>query len=249
MSAFDTNAGTGESTNLITEDFLGNLVGEGKKFTDAEALARGKYEADLHVTGLEKQLAELREDLDQGSKITELMALVKDQIIKPVEDPKPTPNVDPSDTSSGQMTEEELKALIETHVSDRDSKTLETKNLMEADKALMDKYGADAGRVLASRAHSLGMTVDEMKAVASKNVKAFTRLMSMDEGNPTLESGSLLGGGQRSESGQTKGAETRNSAYYSKLRKDNKNYYYSPKVQMQLMKDAEAMGDAFNNNS
>ncbi len=247
MSAFDTNAGTTALADPITEDFLGNLVGEGKKFTDAEALARGKYEADLHVTGLEKQLAELREDLDQGSKITELMELVRNQN-KPQDPPTP-PKEGPGDTSSGQMTEEELKALIETHVSERDKHTLETRNLEQADKAMLDKYGSDAGRVLTHRANSLGMSVDEMKAVASKNVKAFTRLMGMDGDDKSLETSSLLGGGKRSESGSSKGAEVRDSAYYSKLRKENKSYYYNPKVQMQLMKDAESMGEAFYSNS
>ena len=93
------------------------------------------------------------------------------------------------------------------------------------------------------------MTVDEMKELASRNTKAFFRLMGMDGDSRSRETSSLLGGGQRSEGAQTKGAETRNFAYYQKLRKENKGQYYNPKIQMQYMKDAEDMGEAFYSNS
>jgi hypothetical protein len=250
MSAFDKDAANKPgAADLITEDFLGHLVGDGKKFNDHESLAKGKYESDLHVSNLERQLVELREDLDQGTKITELMDLVREQNKpKPVEDPTKTPVV-PGDTSSGQMTEEELKALIATHVSERDKHSHETRNLVEADKALETKYGEAAGRVLAHRAGQLGMSVEEMKTAASINPKVFYRLMGMDGDNKSTDTGTFTGGAQRSEGVELKGADTRNSAFYSKMRKEKKGNYYSPKVQMQMMKDAEALGEAFYSNS
>lgn len=248
MSAFNEGNKPPNNPDPITEDFLGNLVGEGKKFTDAESLAKGKYEADLHVSNLERQIAELREDIDQGAKITELMEMVREQHKSPPEDPNKSPVV-PGDTSSGQMTEEELKALIATHVSERDRQSLEAKNLLEADKALMEKFGDSAGHILNDRAVGLNMTVEEMKILAGKNPKAFFRLIGMDGDNRISQTSTLLGGSQRSEGVQIKGADTRDSAYYKKLRKENKAAYYLPKVQMQMMKDAESLGKAFYSNS
>ncbi len=247
MSAFE-NIPAPNTPDPITEDFLGNLVGDGKKFTDAESLAKGKYEADVHVSNLERQIVELREDIDQGVKLTELMELVREQNKPAPKDPDKSPVV-PSDTSSGQMTEEELKALIATHVSERDKQSLEARNLAEADAALSKKFGDGAGRVLNDRAATLGMTVDELEAVASKNPKAFSRLIGMDGSNQTTETGTLLGGAQRSEGGEIKGANTRDAAFYSEMRKKNKAAYYMPKIQAQLMKDAESMGEAFYSNS
>lgn len=243
MSAFDKDAQNQSEINTITENFLENLVGEGKKFPDTEALARGKHAADQHVDNLERQITELREDIDQGSKINELMELVRNQN-KPQETNTPQ-NEGPGDTSSGQMTEEELKVLIETHVSERDRQSTEASNVAEADRVLAEKFGDSAGRILNERAASLGMAVEEMKALAAKNPKVFSRLMGMDGDNRPRESSSLLGSNQRSEGVQIKGANTRDSAYYEKLRKENKSLYYKPKTQMQLMKDAEALGEAF----
>ena len=249
MSAFDKDAANKPgATDPITEDFLGHLVGEGKKFSDQESLAKGKYESDLHVSNLERQITELREDIDQGVKITELMELVREQNKPAPKDPDKSPVV-PSDTSSGQMTEEELKALIATHVSERDKQSLEARNLVEVDVALADRFGDSAGRILYDRAADLSMAVDEMKLLASKNTKAFFRLMGMDGDNRSSQTSTLLGGTQRSEGVQIKGADTRNSAYYAQMRKENKAAYYMPKVQMQMMKDAEAMGAAFDSSS
>ena len=247
MSAFE-NTPAPNAPDPITEDFLGNLVGDGKKFTDAESLAKGKYEADVHVSNLERQIAELREDIDQGAKLSELMELVREQNKPAPKDPDKSPVV-PSDTSSGQMTEDELKSLIETHVSERDKQSLKARNLAEADKALSTKFGEGAGRVLNDRAAGLGMTVEDLKAVASENPKAFFRLMGMDGSNQATDSGTLLGGAQRSEGGEIKGASTRDAAFYKEMRKKNKAAYYMPKVQMQMMQDAESMGEAFYSNS
>jgi hypothetical protein len=106
MSVFDETSGTTQTTEeTITENFLENLVGDGKKFTDPEALAndpealaKGKYEADKFVKDLERQNAELREDLEKTAKLDELMELVRNQNKTEVQ-PVNTPVVDPSDDS------------------------------------------------------------------------------------------------------------------------------------------------------
>jgi len=245
MSAFDTNAPTGDP-----ENYLDHLVGEDKKFTDTEALARGKYEADKHVGNLERQLAELKEDMQEAGKIDELMELVRNQQQqnKAIDDP---PKEGPGDTSSGQLTTEELKALIETHVTERDKQSTEVRNLTEVDRALADKFGDNAGQVLSNRATVVDMTVDEMKELASRNPKAFYRLMGMDSDSRKVESGNMMGGGQRSEGEQIKRGGSRDFAYYQEMRRDKKtkHLYYSPKIQQQMANDAEVMGAAFYSNS
>jgi hypothetical protein len=39
----------------------------------------------------------------------------------------------------------------------------------------------------------------------------------------------------------------RDWSYYQKLRRENRNEYYSPKIQQQLMEDKMRMGDKFGN--
>lgn len=244
MSVFDAD-GNPVDDNPITENFLDHLVGDGKKFTDPEALAKGKYEADKFVKDLERQNAELREDIGKATQIEELMTMVREQN-KPVVEPAPLPVVDPSDTSSDQMTPEALKALIETHVNERDLASLREKNVAQADRAMTEKFGDSAGRVLSTRASELGMSLEDLKEVAAKNPTAFSALIGTKE---STASPVLLGGVQRSESGTLVDANARDSKYYNNLRKTNKAAYYQPKVQQQMIDDAQTMGAAFYGNS
>lgn len=246
MSAFETTTTT-TTTDQLPENYFEHLVGEGKKFDGQEALAKGKYESDLHVANLEHQIGELREDIDQGTKITELLEMVRKQNEPPKEDPNKSPVV-PGDTSSGQMTEDELKSLIETHVSERDTQSLRARNLVEADKALEEKFGESAGRVLHDRAVRMDMSVEEMKTLASQNPKAFYRLMGMD--TTSNESGNFVGGGNRSEGVQIKNVDTRNFEFYQDLRRKDKAKYHTPAMQQKMMADRTSMGsEAFYSNS
>lgn len=246
MSAFDTNVSNNEDVIPEGTNPLEYLVGEGKKFDSPEALAKGKIEADKFIEDLKRQNAELREDMEKSAKLDELMELVRNQSKAP-EQPN-TSKVDPNDTSSDQMTPEELKAMIENHVSERDRKTTEARNLAEADKVLREKFGDSAGNILNTRAKELGMSVDAMKEMASKTPKAFLRLVGVDTNKPVTPGG-IIGNSQRSEGGSITNANTRNSAFYSKMRKESKGIYYSPKIQAQMMKDREALGEAFYGNS
>jgi hypothetical protein len=244
MSAFDGKP-TPSEIETITENFLENLVGEGKKFADPEALARGKHEADKFVEDLKRQNAELREDMEKAAKVEELLEEIRNQK-ELTANKDPNDHVDPGDTSSDQMTPDALKALIETHVSERDAKRTATQNLAEVDKVLTEKYGEGAASILSSRADDLGMSTDEMKDLAARNPKAFLRLVGADA--ETQQSSTLLGNSQRSEGVQIKGAETRDFAFYQKIRRESKNRYHSVDVQKQMWKDAEAMGAAFYGN-
>lgn len=55
------------------ETYLGKLVGEGKKFSDVEGLAKGKLESDQMISFLENQAKELREELQKRSTLDEFM--------------------------------------------------------------------------------------------------------------------------------------------------------------------------------
>jgi hypothetical protein len=146
------------------------------------------------------------------------------------------------------MTEDELKDLISTHVSERDKQATEARNLAEADKALKDKYGDTSANVIKTKADGLGMSIEEMQTLASRNPKAFFRLMEMDSTHK--ESTAFVGGGQRSEGVRSKDANPRNFAFYQDLRRKSKGQYYKPQVQQAMMNDLEAMGkEAFYNNS
>jgi hypothetical protein len=55
----------------------------------------------------------------------------------------------------------------------------------------------------------------------------------------------MITGSVRTEGVNMQASTERNWAYYQKLRRENKNLYYTPKVQQQLMDDKMRLGDKF----
>jgi len=233
MSAFDTKPeGTTPEENI--DDPFTHLVGEDKKFKTPQDLAKGKIESDRFIVDLQRQIAELQEDISSSAKVDELLKLVRDQKAPVAEKTAP----DPTDPV---LDADKLKALIESHVNEREVLTTRQKNLAEADKILEANYGQGAATVLHSRASELGMSVDELKEIASRNPKAFAKLIGSD----AKEGSTLLGKTQRSEAGTISNAGKHDFTYYNELRRKNKALYHSVDVQAQMFKDRMSMGPAF----
>lgn len=243
---FDTNE-TNEQDS--SESFIEQIVGQDKKFKDIEALAKGKIESDRYIKDLENQLQEMRSDLDKEGKIDELMALVRSQRNQSAnssgEESGTEETGSPGNTST-DMTEERLMELIETKVSEREKSSRQQKNLTEVTSALKKSLGDKANTFVTERANELGMSLKEIENLAKENPKALFQLLGLN--NKTSEKAYFVGGGRSSEtSSTTSNGETRNFQYYQELRRKNKKAYYEPSVQRQMLKDREALGNAFYN--
>jgi hypothetical protein len=242
-----------ESGNPVTtetpatiESYLQELVGEGKKFQDGEALAKGKFESDRFVEDLKRQNEELRADLENGSKIDALMQLIKDGQKSPEASgdsqmPTPAPDV----TSPGSMSEEQLRALIESHVSTRENETTRQRNIQAVDQEMTNKFGNSAHDTLRRRAAELDMSLEEVQDIAASKPKAFFKLMGLGD-KATAESSVSVGNPLRTEGDNfNRSGTTRNWEFYQKLRRESKSKYYAPAMQQQLLKDRAELGDKF----
>jgi hypothetical protein len=249
MSAFDN-----DNKDKAPEDknYLEELVGEGKKFRDAESLAKGKFESDQHISNLERQLSELREDLEKDDKVDKLLELVRSQI-KDQDPPAKSPNggtgnehgdgKSPSDTSS-DLTEEQLKSLIESHLSEHETTNQRKKNLEEVDKALDEHFGERAGTHLQAKATELNLSLKEMEEMAARNPRAFFQLIGLNtKGKPTPSM--MMGGGRSDEVGAGPKDGRRDFAFYQKMRRENKKLYYTPTMQHQMFLDSKELGPSF----
>ena len=55
----------------------------------------------------------------------------------------------------------------------------------------------------------------------------------------------MVQGSVRTEGVNMQASTERDWSYYQKLRRENKNTYYTPKIQRQLMEDKVRLGDKF----
>lgn len=246
---FDKNTQTsGEET---PDSFYDALVGEGKKFTDNESLAKGKHEADEYIKTLEGKLDALKADLDKSQTAQEVADQLRSELAKINASSKPgdtntTPNDDDqrnNNNTNQEIRTEDLERLVEEKLAQKEKTSSAQRNLDEVNKVLLDKVGATAPKYVEDKAAELGVTVEYLKQQAAVSPKAFYNLISLNTqpvGKPNTSTPP-----QSSISVNSDTSTVRNQSYYNKLYKENPKLKYDAKMTIQEHKDALALGEAF----
>jgi len=230
----------GQPPNQNTSgDLLGGLVGEGKKFKTVEDLARSKVESDNFIEQLKREGAEMRQMLkDLEGKVG------KQQTIKEVLDA--VKEARGSDDNQAAVTTEELLSLVDQRIQARDSEKGKTLNYERAQSVLLDKFQNDAAKArdfVRSESQRLGMSPQELKALAQTSPEAFARILGLNQPKGSGPSTSL-----RSEvntESMSQNGSVRNAAYYAELKTKLGARFWEAGIQQQRFKDAKALGTKF----
>lgn len=228
-----------------TESFVDKLAqAKGDNWRDPEVLAKGKIEADGYIKTLEDQLMEIREELKKKE--------YKDAVLSQAESKAPAltagnsqvakngGDIDGGNTNQ-TISEDDLKSLVEKTLSQRDQNNLLKQNLAVVDEELTKTFGTDAAEVVAGKAKELGMSMERLKEIAQESPNAFFTLI----GEKPRNTNPLVNGSVRTEGVNMSGSGERNFQYYQKVRRENRTLYFSPKLQQQMMSDANKMGERF----
>ena len=230
------------------DSFLSKLVeAKGENWSNPEVLAKGKLEADSYIQTLETQLSHMREDL----KKKEYQEEVLDQLQKKATDSTAVNNGVPNNNNSNadgenttrNISEEDLKSLVEKTLTERDKDSVVKQNLMLVNAEMEKSYGTEATAKIQEKAQELGMSFERMQQIASESPNAFFNLI----GEPKKDFRPMVQGSVRTEGVNMQASTERDWSYYQNLRRDNRSLYYTPKIQRQLMEDKGRMGDRFGN--
>lgn len=229
MSLFETDDSNNQSV-------IEQLVGEGKKFKDAEALARGKMEADTYIETLKKELAAKEAELAKQNHAAELLEELRRSKAKehtPDDDDGAPQNRDNTKSDKGDV---DFKALVKEVLSEQDTEQRVAKNVALVNETLTKMWGDKAQDQLKAKAAELGVSMDFLKSTAGTSADAFFRLIGekakVDE--LKFESSSV-----RTESLPSSGEKT--WEYYQKLRKENPQLYRSNKIQQEIIENWESI--------
>lgn len=226
---------------------LDQLVGEGKKFKTLDDLAKGKLEADAFIEKLKEEnqmaleeLTKLQGKEEEGTKIKELLDLVKNQN---------------TESKDNQAEEVDLDAKIREILQGVSSEQTAKANRDKGNALVLDKVGGDkeaAKTFVAERAKQLGLQPKDLADLSERSPEAFAKLIG-SENKGQSSTGSLPGGANSQAMGNTSNAnETieghHTKAYYDRMRKEmgTRKYLADHRLQNQLMKDAMALGSRFN---
>ncbi len=211
-------------------DYVAELVGDGKKFKDLAALARGKAEADKYIELQNRKLDQLKQELNTRTSLEGFLEKMK----TPQEHQPPQPVAPPSDAPvmlDDSMLEAKLAALLEKKSAESKQET----NYNKVVDVLVSQYGDQANLVINHKAKEVGMTPQELKSLASRSPEAFFRLTAIStdahqgSGSPVPRSG-------LNTIGNT-GSTVRNAAFYEKMKLTDPKKYNDPKTASEMMKD------------
>lgn len=227
------------------ESYLQKLVqAKGENWSDPEVLAKGKLEADGYISNLESQLTELREELNKQDYSKTLL----DQLQEQAADPTTAKLGEPSNNSStnsqnttASLSEDDLKSLVEKTLTEREKGTALANNLSLVDQELEKSFGTEAKTKVANKAKELGMSMERMREIAAESPQAFFSLI----GEPEKTFSPMVQGSVRTEGVNMQNSTERDFSYYQKLRRENRNLYYSAKTQQQMFQDKDRLGEKF----
>lgn len=229
------------------ESYLAKLVAvKGENWKDPETLAKGKLEADGYIKSLEDQLKQLREDLGKQEYSKQLLDQLQNKATQPTSVNTGATNNNNGGTNTDgntqpQVSEDTLKSLVEQTLTQRDKDNSVKQNLSVVDEELQKAYGTEAPVVVQAKAKELGLTVQRLQEIAAESPTAFFNLI----GEPQKAFQPMVQGTIRTEGVNMQTSAERDWAYYQNLRRTNKQLYYSPKVQRQLMDDKQRLGAKF----
>lgn len=215
-----------------------DLVGEGKKFATLEDLARSKVEADNFIQHLTQELKGLRESVQRDTNAVDNLAKMQAEIAD-LKAKLISKSAEPSPDTTGALTTDKLEALVASVMTKKEQERTANQNISAANADMVKVAGSleKAAELMRSKASELHMSVDELKAIASKSPTAFGQLMGLNGAKPAVALDSIT---QRvnpaalsANNGQPKKGT---AAYYNNLRKEigNQAFFANTKLQREI---------------
>lgn len=230
------------SSNVPTidesKDYLAELVGEGKKFADVAALAKGKAHADVAIDVLKAQLDEVKQDLKQRMTFEELADKINSG---GTQNAQAVSQVIPASTEApiGESLDERLEAAL----SQREAKLRAEANRDRVIKTLTDQFGdtVTAQRVVNAKAQALGMSPQDLQNIGVRSPSALFGLLGVTEGRTPLAPGVAVSTVSFNGNPDA-GVVLKDMKYFQDLKKSNPALYNDKKTTVEMMKAAESMG-------
>lgn len=232
-----------DKTTSSESSFLEKMVGEGKKFKDIEALARGKFEADNHIREITTTLDELREELARQDYAKSLLEHLDKGSDAGKESQPPLEKPSSSNTETTSQSASDLKALVEKVLTEKEKDRLYSQNVQTVTEEMERHFGDKSGQILRGKSQELGMSVEKLKEIAASSPTAFLQLIGINQSKKPTQA-TLPSSSVRSETFNPN-SQDRDFEYYQKLRKENRSMYYTPKIQNMMIQDRERLGSRF----
>jgi len=255
------NDNTPTPPEMDDKNYLEELVGEGKKFSSAEELAKGKAQSDAFIEQLKREQSELREALAESKSIEEHLndlrtAVVthnkkEENISAMTVDPNAAAPVVAETTAQATPSPDDIRSMVEQEVSRRTSQAQVEQNLDSVISEAKRVHGDNYKQELSQKAMELGSTPDEMFEIAQKNPALFKSVMGLtgDKAPATQNAPNRVFESVNTDALRAQNKATGKKGYsdFQDLRKTNPQKYFSAEVQNEMFRLAQEIGPEFLN--
>jgi hypothetical protein len=226
-----------------SESLIEALVGEGKKYSTVEELAKARLEADNFIDTLKEENAELRKLAQEKATIKDVMDALKSQ------------KTDSNSDSVTPLDDEDLQKRITELMESREADTTRKANRSEAKKLVSDRLNSSdeetINEFVKNKAQSLGMSVDDLWELSEKSPHGFANLTGVSGSRPNTGNPASLPGQHNSESSsgaavmEIDGHKTK--AWFDAQRKamGNRKFINDPSMQSAQIRSREKLGDRY----
>lgn len=216
-----------DKSTTTNEDVV--LVVGDRQYTK-EDLQNKIVNADSHIEKIESENADMRKKIDE---YMEVLSKLKDT---------PTTSEPKTDTPNTKgLTPEEVAEIVEQQLKTRSTVETQQNNLLDVNQKLVTKFGSveAAKQAFTDKAKELGMSFDKFKELASESPAA---VMQFFNTQTSTTNSTTTTHNTNAVSANSGAAEEGTWTWWQEKRKNNPDWYYSPKATRQRMVDAERLG-------
>lgn len=228
----------------LNKNYFEELVGEGKKFKDQEALAKSKFHADQTIELYKRRMDEQREDILNLRKEMNAKANLEDLLKKLDTNSTSRENTQSNEnvqTSPPTLDDNTLFQKIEAYEAKKKARD----NFDLVKKKLTETFGDNYSAVLKQRSNELGLPIEDIDALAHKSPTAFFRTLGLEQQQKQENFNTPPRSQQRQDNFAPTGRKERTWSYYQELKRKDPMIYYDPKIAVQMQQDAIDLGEAF----
>lgn len=204
----------------------------GASSDNVDVLIKRLEDKDKFIDQLKHETAQMREAVALLEPLKEELKALKAELS----------NGQPRDNTRPQLSEVDIKSLVQKTITESETSRSAAQNLKEANTKFAAQFGGDyarAGEAVKQRAQEMGLSVEFLKDVAARSPSAFLKFMN--DGTPATsdETGSMPFKGTVNtavlKENNSNALKVGTKAYYDDMMKKNPSQYFSPKTQLEIM--------------
>jgi hypothetical protein len=219
------------------------MPGETNKYKTIEALAKAAYDKDSHISVIERENKELRDEYLKvrnenmsRAKLEDLIDQLQDRQLTSSEQPEAKEVI-------RQPQEPDIASIVDARISQREKERRAQENFNIVKGQLQERFGDNYQTILNEQMEELGLTPEMVNNLATNSPRAFFKTLGLEP--KPVEQFHTPPRSQRISDNFKPRVQKRNYAYYQELKKANPLIYLDRTTAIQMEKDAQEQGDSF----